>query len=217
MRERTRARFSFVEYMKKWIPVIVATALILSASAVLAQTTTAKVEWPSMQKLLDSAKSGEPLAHAALSASELKAVQAALARMARGQICQDSNIQSCAALQSIVLEKVQITIGGQKAVILRSTSDCGTAGCRLWIVDVAQGGSMLLEDFGWGYAILPTHERGYFDVVTAGGNHEIDLTMWRFKGAHYRLFRCASTGTNPGTDSEAGGQILEHPCRSSTP
>jgi len=203
--------------MKKWISIVVATTVILSPSAVLAQKTMAKVEWPSMQKLLDSGKSGEPLAHTALSASELKAVRAALARVVSGKTCQDANIQGCGALQSEVLEKAQITTGGQKAVILRSTSDCGTAGCPLWIVEVAHGGSMLLEGFGWGYAILPTHERGYFDVVTAGGNHEVDLTMWRFKGGHYRPFRCASNGTNPGTDSEAGGQISEHPCRSSAP
>lgn len=205
-----------VEYMKKWISIVVA-ALIVSPASLLAQKTMAELEWPSMQKLLDSSKSGVPLAHATLSASERKVLQVALTRVVTGKTCQDSNIQGCGVLQSVVLEKVQITIGGEKAVILRNTSDCGTAGCPLWIVEFAHGGSMLLQDFGWGYVLLPTHEHGYFDVVTAGGNHELHLTMWRFNGTHYRPFRCASNETTPGADPKAAEQISEHPCRSSTP
>jgi hypothetical protein len=205
------------ECMKKWKWIAIATMVIVTASPVRAQKTAAKAQWPTMEKLLNSAKSGEPLSEAGLSAPELKAVQAALARVAKGKACRGANIEGCGALKSEVLKRVQITTDGQTAVILRSTSECGTAGCPVWIVQLARGGRMLLEDFGWGYAILPTHEHSYFDVVTAEGNHEVDLTMWRFKGDRYQPFRCASIGTNSGTDPEAGEQTSEHPCRSSTP
>jgi hypothetical protein len=203
--------------MKKWNWIAIASMVIVAASAVRAQKTVAKAQWPTMEKLLNSAKAGEPLLEAGLSAPDLKAVQAALARVAKGKACRGANIEGCSALKSAVLDRVQITTDGQTAVILRSTSDCGTAGCPVWIVEVARGGRMLLEDFGWGYAILPTHDRSYFDVVTAEGNHEVDLTMWRFKGNRYRPFRCASIGTSSGTDPDAQEQTSEHRCRSSTP
>jgi hypothetical protein len=205
------------ERMKKWSWIAIAAMAIAATSAVCAQKTMARAQWPTMEKLLNSGKSGEPLSEARLSAPELKAVQAALAPVAKGKACRGANIEDCGALKSEVLERVQITTDGQTAIILRNKTDCGTAGCPLWIVQVARGGGMLLEDFGWGYAILPTHERSYFDLVTAEGNHEVDLTMWRFKGDRYQPFRCASIGTNSGSDPEAEEQALEHPCRSSTP
>jgi hypothetical protein len=205
------------ERMKKWNWIAIVTMVIVTASAVRAQKTVAKAQWPTLEKLLNSATSGEPLSEAGLSAPELRAVQAALAHVAKGKACRGANIEGCGALKSEVLGRVQITTDGQTAVILQSTSDCGTAGCPVWIVQVTRGGRTLLEDFGWGYAVLPTLERNYFDVVTAEGNREVELIMWRFNGDRYQPFRCASIPTNSGTDPGAAEQTSEHPCRSSAP
>lgn len=203
--------------MKKWRWIAIAAMAIATTSAASAQRTMAKAQWPTIEKLLNSGKSGKPLSEAGLSTPELKAVRAELARVAKGKACRGATIEGCGALKSEVLKRVQITTDGQPAVVLRNTSDCGTAGCPLWIVRAVRGGGMLLEDFGWGYAILPTHARRYFDVVTAEGNHEVGLTMWRFKGNRYQPFRCASMGANSGTDPKAEEQTSEHPCRSPIP
>jgi hypothetical protein len=204
------------ERIKKWSWIAIA-AMAITSSAARAQTMMAKAQWPTMEELLNSGKSAKPLSEAGLSAPELKTVQAALSHVATGKACRGANIEGCDALKSEFLERVQITTDGQAAVVLRGTSDCGTAGCPLWIVQLGGGRGLLLGDFGWGYAILPTHEHSYFDLVTAEGNHEVALTMWRFKGNRYQPFRCASMGTNSGSDSGAEEQVSEHPCRSSTP
>jgi hypothetical protein len=146
--------------------------------------------WPSLRDIKSG--SGEPLEKARLSTVELKLVRAALNNLANGKGCQGANIQSCDAPESVFLAKVKITTDGRTAVILRGPSlDCGTDGCPMWVIQTS--GKVLIEDFGWGYLILPSHEHQYFDVVTATGNHRVGLVMWSFDGDHYRVVRCAST------------------------
>jgi hypothetical protein len=148
------------------------------------------VRWPSLRDITSG--SGEPLEKAGLSTTELKLVRAALNDLANGKGCRDANIQSCDAPESVFLAKVKITTDGRTAVVLRGPSlDCRTAGCPIWVIQTS--GKVLIEDFGWGYFILPSHEHHYFDVVTATGNHRVGLVMWSFNGDHYRVVRCAST------------------------
>ena len=146
--------------------------------------------WPSLNDI--NSGSGEPLEKAGLSPTELKLVRAALNDLANGKGCQGASIESCDAPESLFLAKVKITTDGRTAVILRGPSiACGTAGCPIWVIQTS--GRFLIEDFGWGYLILPSHEHHYFDVVTAAGNHRVGLAMWSFDGDHYRVIRCAST------------------------
>jgi hypothetical protein len=198
--------------MKERISIAVAIFLTVIACAAVAQETASKVQWPALQKFLVSSKPGKPLERAGLSPAELKAVRAALTKVVNGDACQGARIAGCGALESQVLEKVQITPDGQSAVVLHGTSDCGTAGCPMWIVQIAGGGTVLLEDFGWGYVIIPSHEHDYFDVVTAEGNHEVSLTMWRFKGDRYQPFRCASIEATSDSESVGDEKVSEHPC-----
>lgn len=162
--------------------------------------------WPSFNDIKSG--SGEPLEQAGLSPAELKLVRAALNDLANGKGCQQSNIQSCDAPESLFLAKVKITTDGQTAVILRGRRpDCATAGCPIWVIQTS--GKVLLEDFGWGYSILPSHEHRYFDVVTATGNHRVGLAMWSFDGDHYRVIQCASTYA---TDRRRPPQVSEQSC-----
>ena len=148
------------------------------------------VRWPRLRDLKSG--SGEPLEKAGLSTAELKLVRAALNDLANGKGCQGANVQSCDAPESVFLAKVKITTDGRTAVILRAPSlDCGTTGCPIWVIQTS--GKVLVDDFGWGYLVLPSHEHRYFDVVTATGNHRVGLAMWSFDGDHYRVIRCAST------------------------
>jgi|SRR5579862_4494636 len=161
--------------------------------------------WPHLSEIKSG--SGEPLEKAGLSPAELKLVRAALNHLANGKGCQGANIQSCDAPQSLFLAKVKITTDGRTAVILRSPSiACGSAGCPIWVIQTS--GRFLIEDFGWGYLILPSHEHHYFDVVTATGNHRVGLAMWSFDGEHYRVIHCASTDATdqPGPPPEVSEQ-----------
>jgi len=172
-------------------PVTIALAIlgiaILCGSAVQANPA---VRWPRLRDLKSG--SGEPLEKAGLSTAELKLVRAALNDLANGKGCQGANVQSCDAPESVFLAKVKITTDGRTAVILRAPSlDCGTTGCPIWVIQTS--GKVLVDDFGWGYLVLPSHEHRYFDVVTATGNHRVGLAMWSFDGDHYRVIRCAST------------------------
>jgi hypothetical protein len=203
-------------YMKKWIAMAVAVLLALATSRLLAQNAAAKVDWPAMGKLLSSARYGKPLAQAGLSPSELKAVRAALKRLANGPGCEGAYIQSCGAEESEFLERVKITPDGKTAVVLRSKTDCGTLGCPFWMIEPVGEGRVLLDDFGWGYALLPSSEHGYFDVVTAAGNHQVGLAWLRFDGKEYAAFRCATADAN----DDAGPALLhitEHACATATP
>ena len=147
-------------------------------------------KWPNVNDIKSG--SGEPLEKAGLPPAELKLVRAALNELANGKGCQGANVESCDAPESLFLEKVKITTDGLTAVILRGPSNvCGTAGCPMWVIQTS--GKVLIEDFGWGYSILPSHEHRYFDVVTATGHHPVGLAMWSFDGDHYRVVRCAST------------------------
>ncbi|MFZ0994189.1 MAG: hypothetical protein WAN29_19980 [Candidatus Sulfotelmatobacter sp.] len=147
-------------------------------------------KWPNFNDIKSG--SGEPLEKAGLPPAELKLVRAALNDLANGKGCQGARVESCDAPESLFLAKVKITTDRQTAVILRGPSiACGTAGCQIWVIQTS--GKVLIEDFGWGYSILPSHEHRYFDVVTAAGNHRVGLVMWSFDGEHYRVFRCAST------------------------
>jgi hypothetical protein len=163
--------------------------------------------WPSLNDIKSG--SGEPLEKAGLSPAELKLVRAALNDLANGKGCQGASIESCDAPESLFLAKVKITTDGRTAVILRGPSiACGTAGCPIWVLQTS--GRFLIEDFGWGYLVLPSHEHHYFDVVTATGNHRVGLAMWSFDGEHYRVIRCASTDATdqPGPPP----QVSEHSC-----
>lgn len=189
-------------------PVTIALAIlgvaILRGSAVQANPA---VRWPSLGDIRSG--SGEPLENAGLSPAELERVRAALNKLANGKGCQGANVQSCDAPESVFLAKVKITTDGRTAVILQGPSiDCGTAGCPIWVIQTS--GKVLIEDFGWGYFILPSHEHHYFDVVMAAGNHRVALVMWSFDGDHYRVIRCASTEA---TDHEGPPpQVSEQSC-----
>lgn len=169
------------------------------------------VKWPSLRDIKSG--SGEPLEKAGLSKAELKLVRAALNNLANGKGCQGANIQSCDAPEGVFLAKVKITTDARTAVILRGPSSaCGTAGCPIWVIQTS--GKVLIEDFGWGYSILPSHEHHYFDVVTATGNHPVGLVMWSFDGDHYRVIRCASADA---TDQQGSPpQVSEQSCPVST-
>jgi hypothetical protein len=189
-------------------PVTIALAIlgvaILSGGAVQANPA---VRWPSLRDIKSG--SGEPLEKAGLSMSELKLVRAALNNLANGKGCQGANIQSGDAPESVFLAKVKITTDGRTAVILRGPSlDCRTAGCPIWVIETS--GKVLIEDFGWGYSILPSEGHHYFDVVTATGNHRVGLVMWSFDGDQYRVIRCASTDA---TDQQGPPpQVSEQSC-----
>jgi hypothetical protein len=147
-------------------------------------------QWPSLDKIKSGL--GEPLEKAGLSSAELKIVRATLNDLASGEGCQGAYIQSCDAPESLFLAKVQIATNGRTAVILRGPSpDCRTAGCPIRVIQTS--GKVLIEDFGWGYSIQPSHKHGYFDVVTATGSHRVSFVMWSFDGVRYRIIRCAST------------------------
>ncbi len=149
-------------------------------------------KWPNVNDIKSGL--GEPLEKAGLLPAELKLVRAALNDLANGKGCQGANVESCDAPESLFLAKVKITTEGQTAVILRGPGTaCGTAGCPIWVIQTS--GKVLIEDFGWGYSILLSHEHRYFDVVTATGHHPVGLAMWSFDGEHYRVIRCASTDT----------------------
>jgi hypothetical protein len=164
-------------------------------------------KWPNVNDIKSGA--GEPLEKAGLSPAELKLVRAALNDLAKGKGCQGANIETCDAPESLFLAKVQITTEGRTAVILRSPGiACGTAGCPIWVIQTS--GKVLIEDFGWGYQILPSHEHHYFDVVTATGHHPVSLAMWSFDGDHYRVIRCASTEATD--QSGPPPQVSEHSC-----
>jgi hypothetical protein len=148
------------------------------------------VKWPSLSEIKSG--SGEPLEKAGMSPAELRGVRAALNDLVNGKGCQGADIQSCDAAESLFLAKVKITTDGQTAVILRGAGpNCGAAGCPIRVIRTS--GKVLIEDFGWGYSILPSHEHRYFDVVMATGGHHVGLVMWSFDGAYYRVIRCAST------------------------
>jgi hypothetical protein len=168
-------------------------------------------QWPSLNEIKSG--SGEPLDKAGLSSAELKIVRATLDDLANGEGCQGANIQSCDAPESLFLAKVQIATDGRTAVILRGPNpDCGTAGCPLRVIQTS--GKVLIEDFGWGYSILPSHKHGYFDVVTATGSHRVSFVMWSFDGVRYRIIRCASTDA---TDQQGPpSRVLEQRCPVST-
>ncbi len=163
--------------------------------------------WPSLNDIKSG--SGEALEKARLSPAELKLVRAALNDLANGKRCQGASIESCDASESLFLAKVKITTDGRTAVILRGPSiACGTAGCPIWVIQTS--GKVLIQDFGWGYLILPSHEHHYFDVVTATGNHRVGLVMWSFDGDHYRVIHCASTDA---TDQQGPpSQVSEQSC-----
>jgi hypothetical protein len=147
-------------------------------------------QWPGLNEIKSG--SGEPLEKAGLSSAELKIVRATLNELANGEGCQGANIQSCDAPGSLFLAKVRISTDGRTAVILKGPSpDCGTAGCPIRVIQTS--GKVLIEDFGWGYSILPSHKHGYFDVVTATGSHRVSFVMWSFDGVRYRIIRCAWT------------------------
>ncbi len=187
------------------------------AGAAIPQESASKVKWPTLRNLLTSSqKPGKPLAQAGLSATELASVRTALTSAVKGDACRGSRVEGCGALQSELLEAVQITSDGQKAAVLRGTSDCGSAGCPMWIVQIPRGGTLLLQSFGWGYVIMPTHQHGYFDIVTAEGKHEVSLTLWRFIGDRYQPFRCASVDAAPDDESTGGEKVLERPCPTSS-
>jgi hypothetical protein len=202
--------------MKERISTAVAISLMVIVGAAVARESASEVQWPDLQKFLVSSKSGKPLERAGLSPAELKAVRAALTKVVHGDACQGARVEACDALESHVFEKVQITPDGQPAVVLHGTSDCGTSGCPLWIVQIAGDGTVLLEDFGWGYVIMPSHEHGYFDVVTAEGNREVSLTRWRYKGDRYQPYRCASIDATGDGESAGNEKVSEHPCPSSS-
>lgn len=163
-------------------------------------------KWPNFNDIKSG--SGEPLEKAGLPPAELKLVRAALNDLANGKGCQGARVESCDAPESLFLAKVKITTDRQTAVILRGPSiACGTAGCPIWVIQTS--GKVLIEDFGWGYSILPSHEHRYFDVVTATGNHRVGLAMWSFDGDHYRVIRCASTYA---TDRRRPPQVSEQSC-----
>jgi hypothetical protein len=197
--------------MKKRVLIAAATLLILTAAA-LPGKTAEKIDWPPPQELqhslLHSTDSRKPLTEAGLSAPEIEAVRRVLTDL-ENRACSNDQIPACYASESEVVGKVPITTDGQTAVVLLDAKACGTAGCPIWIVQVAHGGSLLLEDFGRGYAILPSHEHGYFHVVTAAGNHDADLVMLRFTGKRYQPFRCAVM-----EQINAGGElrISDRPC-----
>jgi hypothetical protein len=165
------------------------------------------VNWPRLNDIKSG--SGEPLEKAGLSPAGLKRTRGALSALANGKGCQGTNIQSCDAIEGLFLAKVKITTDGRTAVILQGPSrDCGTAGCPIWIIQTS--GKVLIEDFGWGYLILRSHDHRYFDVVTATGNHRVALAMWSFDGDHYRVIPCASTEARDQQGSSP--QVSEQSC-----
>lgn len=168
-------------------------------------------QWPSLDKIKSG--SGGPLEKAGLSSAELKIVRATLNDLANGEGCQGADIQSCDAPESLFLAKVQIATDGRTAVILRGPSpDCGTAGCPIRVIQTS--GKVLIEDFGWGYSILPSHKHGYFDVVMATGSRRVSFVMWSFDGVRYRIIRCASTDA---TDQQGPPpRVSEQSCPAST-
>lgn len=207
------------ERVLRWARFAACALIILTASDALPQQPEPKIQWPTEEQWLFKGETGKPLARAGLSPSELKSVRAALKRVVNSASCRDGNIQGCGALESRVDGKVRIASDGEKAVYLESQSDCGTAGCPIYLVQTAHSGKVLLETFGWGFAVLPSQEHGYYDVVTAEGNHDTLLIMWRMKDDHYQPSRCASVvrdeslSASETTNSEI---IVEHPCPGSS-
>jgi len=167
--------------------------------------------WPPLDSLVSA--SGKALDQAGLSLAELKVLHATLYKLAQGAGCQNGQIQSCDAPKGLFLAKLKITTNGHKAVVVRSPDDCGSAGCPFWFIDTSVAGTVLIDDFGWGYRVLPSHSHGYFDVVTAAGNHEVSLKMWHYDGHGYKVIRCAMTEA---TDEQGvKSPIAEQTCPSS--
>jgi len=193
--------------MKKRALMLAATFWILNA-AVLAEDAAGKINWPAPEKLLHSTSSRKPLAESGLSASEIETVRRVLNDLEK-KACSDDNIPACTASKSEVVGKAPITTDGQTAVVLIGKTGCDTAGCPIWIVQVAHGGSLLLQDFAWGYEILPSHEHSYLDVVTATGNHDAAIVLFRFTGKRYQPFRCAIMEQ---TNAEGELRISDRPC-----
>ena len=169
--------------------------------------------WPPVDSLVSG--TGKALDQAGLSPDELKVLRATLNKRSEGPGCQNEQIQTCGAPEGLFLTKLKISTSGHSAVVVRSRADCGSLGCPFWFIDNSGAGRLLIDDFAWGYRILPSQSHGYFDIVTAAGNHEVSLKMWNYDGHDYKVIRCAMTEA---TD-EPGVKplIIEHACPSSTP
>jgi len=169
--------------------------------------------WPRLDSLVSAP--GQRLDQAGLSPAELKVLRATLGKLSKGSGCQNENIQTCGAPEGLFLAKLKISTNGHAAFVVRSQAACGTLGCPFWFIDTSSAGLVLIDDFGWGYRILPSQSHGYFDIVTAAGNHEVSLKMWSYDGHTYKVIRCGITEATdePGVKSP----IAEHICPSSTP
>lgn len=194
------------------------------------QSVQAEQSWPSIKDVSASGRDWGQLSDLGLSSREFGEVRRITADWLDRHCWQthDDKVR-VKRIAAIASKRIQLQDNSSSQLAVREDSDwegdsescsCGpNLNCHTWLVDFSgKRATTLLEYRGFGIVVLNASSYGYFDLVTGSIRQKgtVDLTHWRFNGAHYKPLACASEHYSEPSNGEvtADNSVpAEHPCR----